>query len=69
MADNRLSLKCRRCGESVVIARLSVGAPFWTPSRTPMEDYAIWLEKHSGCETAYALDVELDYENNQGRAS
>jgi len=55
MADNRLSLRCKECGDEVVIARAvdgwgparQLGPPYTVPSEeTP---YAQFLEEHSWC--------------------
>ncbi len=65
MAINRLMLRCEDCGEDVVIARLTVGDEVWSPSRTKVEEYAAWLEAHTGClRPGGVLRVKLVSEND-----
>lgn len=63
MAINRLMLRCERCDETVVVARLSAAAMSWEPSWTPIAEYTAWLERHSECGLG-VLHVGLCAEND-----
>jgi len=65
MANNRLFLHCNRCNDAVTIARLQVGMEHeWLPSRTTLDNYEVWLLKHSNC--GDGLNVKLTSENDTG---
>ena len=68
MADNRLLIRCRICGETVPIARVSAGELDWTPARGEAVDgWRQFLIDHGRCGIALPrahLYVELTCEND-----
>lgn len=66
MANNRLLLKCRRCGDDVPIARLSAGSDVWSSARVTRDEFDAFLEKHTSCgDHEDSLSVELTSENTE----
>ena len=60
MANNRMYMKCNRCGETFFLAK-SMGSGFYTWSFN-VNDFNKFLDKHAYCFGGDEGDFSLEYE-------
>lgn len=63
MANNRMFLKCKGCGEYYVLAKY-YPSTMWHTRREDNESFNEWLGKHTYCGMEHTEDnFELEYEH------